>query len=172
MSQPILAIDGPGQADQLKARVNLLPCRIHHDGEVGSIDTYWSPAPSKDGTQDIAYVRGRKLYGKTVKVPEGYYGVVASRQDKDSSQQGPRHDDGHDDTSGGDAMNLDAAEDEEPSTKVGALRSQGVFDEFVVWGHESVADTSADPYVRSVEEWVGFAEKMHAYPTVSKDVST
>lgn len=63
-------------------------------------------------------------------------------------------------------MNLDAAEDEEPSTKVGALRSQGVFDEFVVWGHESVADTSADPYVRSVEEWVGFAEKVcHFVPS-------
>lgn len=48
MTQPILTIEGASEgADQAKASVNLLPCRVHHDGEVGAIDTYWNPAVSK-----------------------------------------------------------------------------------------------------------------------------
>ncbi|KXJ95648.1 ribonuclease H1/H2 small subunit [Microdochium bolleyi] len=168
MSQPILTVDGPGRADQPRASVNLLPCRIHHDGEVGAVDTYWSPALSKDGTQNIAYVRGRKLYGKTVKVPEGYYGAVASRQDGDDDEMSRQRSRAHED----EVMDIDGEVAEEPATKLGALRSQGVFDEFVVWGHESVADASADTYVRGIEEWVGFAEKIHAYPAVSKEPSS
>lgn len=27
-----------------KATPNLLPCRIHHDGSVGSTSTYWNPS--------------------------------------------------------------------------------------------------------------------------------
>lgn len=39
------------------------------------------------------------------------------------------------------------------------------FDEMVVWGHETVADASADPYVRSMEEWLQVADKVsrHTY---------
>lgn len=48
MTQPILTLDAASEGpDQAKASVNLLPCRIHHDGEVGAIDTYWNPAVSK-----------------------------------------------------------------------------------------------------------------------------
>ncbi|KAH7035509.1 ribonuclease H2 non-catalytic subunit-domain-containing protein [Microdochium trichocladiopsis] len=164
MSQPILTVEGPVKAaDQPKTCVNLLPARIHHDGEVGSIDTYWKPAINKDGTQNVAYLRGRKLYGKTVKLPEGYYGAVASRQEK---KKQPGEDDDH-------AMNLDDGDDESSEEpQVASLRNEGVFDEFVVWGHESVADAGADAYVRSIEEWIGFAEKLHAYPAAVKDPST
>ena len=34
------------------------------------------------------------------------------------------------------------------------------FDEMVVWGHETVVDASADPYVRSMEEWLQVADKV------------
>jgi hypothetical protein len=34
------------------------------------------------------------------------------------------------------------------------------FDEMVVWGHESVADASSDPYVRSMEEWLQVADQV------------
>jgi hypothetical protein len=49
------------------------------------------------------------------------------------------------------------AEDEMP---LGALETKAEFDEIVIWGHESVADTSSDPYVRGVEEWMEVAEKV------------
>lgn len=49
------------------------------------------------------------------------------------------------------------AEDEMP---LGTLETKAEFDEIVIWGHESVADTSSDPYVRGVEEWMKVAEKV------------
>lgn len=105
-----------------------------------------------DGKQNIAYLRGRKLYGKTVKLPQGYYGAVASRQKEKKDDDRPTHED---ETSLGDNDG-----DSEQATPMAALRSEGVFDEFVVWGHESVADASADAHVRGIEEWIGFAEKV------------
>ena len=107
---------------------------------------------STDGAQNTAYIRGRKLYGKTVKLPEGYYGAVASRQEAKKDDGRPSHED---------EMSLDHNDgDSEQATPMAALRSEGVFDEFVVWGHESIADASADPHVRGIEEWIGFAEKV------------
>jgi hypothetical protein len=42
------------------------------------------------------------------------------------------------------------------------------FDEMVVWGHESVADASSDPYVRSMEEWLQVANQvwLDSTPTI------
>lgn len=37
----------------------------------------------------------------------------------------------------------------------------GTFDEVVVWGHGGTVDEGSDMFVRSVREWVGFAESMH-----------
>lgn len=53
---------------------NILPCRIHHDGLVESVDRYWAPVHEKDNTQ-TAYFRGRKLRGRRVVLPEGYQGM-------------------------------------------------------------------------------------------------
>jgi ribonuclease H2 subunit C len=35
-----------------------------------------------------------------------------------------------------------------------------VFDNFVLWGHESLPDSS-DPHLKGVEEWIKFAAKVH-----------
>jgi hypothetical protein len=43
MSQPMLTL-ATAKSDQTEAQVHLLPCRIHHDGTVGPIEPYWSPA--------------------------------------------------------------------------------------------------------------------------------
>lgn len=40
---------------------------------------------------------------------------------------------------------------------LGALEARAEFKEMVIWGHESVAEASADPYVRGVDEWVKLA---------------
>lgn len=49
---------------------------------------------------------------------------------------------------------------DEPEFEKGALQVTGEFDELVVWGHETLADASADPYVRSVEEWLQVADQV------------
>ena len=37
------------------------------------------------------------------------------------------------------------------------------FDELVVWGHEKLARTEDDAFMRGVEEWLGAAEKIHSW---------
>lgn len=69
-------------------------------------------------------------------------------------------------------IDVDAAE--EPD--MGSLETKAEFDELVVWGHEATADASADPYVRSVEEWLTVAEQVKFYQChemgVLADIST
>jgi ribonuclease H2 subunit C len=92
-----------------------------------------------DGTP-TAYFRGRKLQGKSVKLPEGYRGVVAavSEAEKPATEA--------------EVIDLEA---EAPQ---GSLQVQAEFDEMLVWGHESTVDASADPYMRGVEEWLALSD--------------
>ncbi|EOO03832.1 putative dna replication licensing factor mcm6 protein [Phaeoacremonium minimum UCRPA7] len=155
MEQPILSIISKGDNSQ-KTTPHLLPCRIHHSGPVEPIQTYWAPQ-EQDG-QKTAYFRGRKLHGKTVRLPEGYRGVVMERKEP-AEPNAARPEEPE-------VIDVDAAE--EPD--MGSLETKAEFDELVVWGHEATADASADPYVRSVEEWLTVAEQIHSY--VAADVIT
>lgn len=168
MAQPILTVSS-GTFDKKKAQVNLLPCRIHHDGDIDSTEPYWNPVPGKgeyflhitppeslslkcrlDGLM-TAYVRGRKLHGKTVKLPEGYYGSVVEKGDAKTEHPSP------------DEMQNDTEVEELPEAiEVAPLNSKATFDDFIIWGHESIADSGADPYLRSMEEWVSFSEQVCA----------
>lgn len=98
--------------------------------------------------QKTAYFRGRKLHGTTLKVPEGYRGVVVEKQEASKSQAaGP---------DGADIIDVDAEDD----VPLGALETQAEFEEMIVWGHESIAEASSDPYVRGVDEWMKLAEQV------------
>lgn len=98
-----------------------------------------------DGTK-LAYFRGRKLQGKVVKLPENYRGVVVERIPELDSKTAPEEPLEED---------IDAEEEQ-----VGSMKVTSEFDEMVVWGHETVADACADPYVRSMEEWLQVADKV------------
>ncbi|KAK8033774.1 hypothetical protein PG991_003172 [Apiospora marii] len=144
MSQPMLTVAGDKTAPK-KAQLNLLPCRIHHDGNVAPLESFWRPTATEDGSTKTAYLRGRKLHGKTVPLPAGYYGAI------------PREEE----------MDQDADLQELPDAlEIAPLQSKAQFDDFVVWGHESLADAGADPYVRGIEEWVSFSEQIHSYPAL------
>ncbi|KAJ0118952.1 hypothetical protein J7T55_013208 [Diaporthe amygdali] len=150
MEQPMLSLSQPRGSSCDKATPNVLPCRIQHDGPIGSADSYWSPSQEPDGKR-VAYFRGRKLHGKALKVPEGYRGVVIEKTDP-PKPQAPRPDEPE-------VVDLDA-EEEMP---LGILEAKAEFDEVVIWGHESVADASSDPYARGFEEWIAVAEQIHSY---------
>ena len=45
----------------------------------------------------------------------------------------------------------------------GKLQAAGEFQDLVIWGHESVADTSSDHYVRGMEEWIEVTTKASHY---------
>ncbi|KAG6366907.1 hypothetical protein INS49_001088 [Diaporthe citri] len=150
MEQPMLSVSQPKGPSRDKATPNVLPCRIQHDGPTSEAESYWKPSQEPDGKR-VAYFRGRKLHGKELKVPEGYRGVVVDKTEP-PEPRAPRPDEPE-------VVDLDA-EDEMP---LGALDTRAEFDEMVIWGHESMADTSSDPYVRGIEEWMKVAEKIHSY---------
>lgn len=49
-------------------------------------------------------------------------------------------------------------EDAEEVPEVKIMEEQATFDQVIVWGHETLPDETADPYVRGMEEWIAFAE--------------
>jgi hypothetical protein len=55
--------------------VNVLPCRIQHNGPVNASTRHWTPQESSDGKSHTAYFRGRKLKGRVVELPDGYIGM-------------------------------------------------------------------------------------------------
>ncbi|CAJ2512241.1 Uu.00g052560.m01.CDS01 [Anthostomella pinea] len=135
-----------GVPTKLKVSWNLQPAMRIGEQPLTRID-------EEDGT-NTAYLRGRKLHGKLVKLPQGYYGSVVEKSE--AKPEPSRHE-----------VAEDATPQEEPEDQlqVGAMQGKAAFDEMMIWDHESSADSSADPYVRSMEEWVTFTEQMHAYPT-------
>ena len=76
-----------------------------------------------------------------MRLPEGYRGAVVEKGERGVDRD----------------VEVQKEEEEE---EVGALHGKAAFDEVVVWGHESIADSAADPYVRGVEEWISFAEQV------------
>ncbi|EMC92005.1 hypothetical protein BAUCODRAFT_313103 [Baudoinia panamericana UAMH 10762] len=150
----MLAIEPPKSTRQLKP--NLLPCTIHHNGPLKVSKRYWSPKINADGTS-TAYLRGRKLKGRTLKLPTGYQGVLLQKTDRDhvpsnassaaASKPALLH-----------SLELDEAEEAEGGEgEVKLMESKGTFDEVMVWGHELVPDDE-DAYVRGLREWMAFAE--------------
>ncbi|KAK1775715.1 ribonuclease H2, subunit C [Copromyces sp. CBS 386.78] len=190
MSRPIFAFTNTS-TPLPKTTPNLLPCRIHHDGSVEPTDSFWNPR-EEDGLK-TSYFRGRKLHGKSLPLPPGYKGVIASKapkhgqskqqqqqqnQNQQQQQQQPRrlaHEMSFvmENDNEPEVMDLEAAESENgqgSEPEVGGqmqmqmqMQIQAEFEEFVVWGHESLADAAGDAYVRGVEEWIGFAERVHSF---------
>ncbi|KAI1747982.1 ribonuclease H2, subunit C [Xylaria castorea] len=151
MSPSLLTVE-PGASEQHRATVNLLPCRIHHDGDVNPSDTFWNPTKPEENSH-TAYLRGRKLHGRAVKLPEGYYGVVVEKTDAKPETSTKRESADED---------IEIIENPEDQLEVGAMKGKAAFDELMIWGHESTNDSSMDPYVRGMDEWIAFAEEIHS----------
>ncbi|KAI4867967.1 ribonuclease H1 small subunit [Hypoxylon rubiginosum] len=153
MTHPIFTVESQDSV-QKNASVHLLPCRIHHDGKVGPVDAYWNPNEGQDKTR-TAYLRGRKLHGKAVKLPEGYYGSVVEKSEPKKPEK----------TQEEMVEDVEMQDDQDEQPEMGVMQGKATFDELMVWGHESLVDSNEDPYLRGVEEWISFAEQIHSYPS-------
>jgi ribonuclease H2 subunit C len=100
----------------------------------------------------VSYFRGRKLHGKTVKIPEGYKGIILSSTDQKLPIEPQTSEEGEE---------LDEIEQPED---IEIMEAQAEFDEVMVWGHEALPDESTDAYVRGMEEWIAFAEQVGSDP--------
>lgn len=91
-----------------------------------------------------AYFRGRKLKGKSLKVPDGYKGIVI----KDAAKEN----DGAEN-----ARKQNRQDEEEDEDVAKELHGLGSFDEVVLWGHERMVDED-DSFSKGMGEWIEFAE--------------
>lgn len=139
---------------------NLLPCTIHHSGPIQTPARYWSPTPTTTNDNKItktSYLRGRKLRGRTLRLPANYTGLVLQKTDKvlptTHTQMGGKAPSAE----ALRAMEEDECAGREGEVEVKMVERRAEFGEVVVWGHESVPEAD-DVYVRGVEEWIGFAE--------------
>lgn len=93
-----------------------------------------------------------------MKLPEGYHGsMVEQGQPKPEERSREEY-----------AEDIDMQEERGDQIEVGAMRGMSAFDEVIVWDHESTADSSADPYVRGMEEWISFAEQVRFVSLTSR----
>ncbi|CAD0082509.1 unnamed protein product [Aureobasidium vineae] len=120
--------------------VNVLPCRIQHNGPVNASTRHWTPEVSSDSNENstsTAYFRGRKLNGKVVSLPDGYTDTIlptTTPTPLDHEQE---------------------EQDSTPETKV--LQEVATFDKIAVYGHEVQPDAQEDVYVKGINEWIGLA---------------
>lgn len=87
-----------------KCALNVLPCRIQHNGPSKVTKRHWDPTTEKgrqlageaaaatrtdqsiDGSK-TSYFRGRKLKGTTVALPSGYEGITLQIDDLQPTDQ-------------------------------------------------------------------------------------
>ena len=100
-----------------------------------------------------SYFRGRKLHGRTIKLPPNYLGSIlrttvtnATSTVSDSARRKIS-----------DIEESDEMEDDEEQVEERLAEELARFEEFTVWDHEALPPAE-DPYVMGVEEWIGLAE--------------
>lgn len=125
--------------------INILPCRLHHDGPTKVSKRYWTPQAKEDGTR-VAHFRGRRLKGRLIKIPVGYQGLVLKATDKTIVESAPIIED----------------DDEEPElpNPIKIVEEVSSFEEMVIWGHDQ-NPASDNNFAKGVEEWISFAEAIH-----------
>jgi ribonuclease H2 subunit C len=82
-----------------------------------------------------------------LKVPKGYRGAVLLGTDRVLPKGGA-----------GDKVEDDEDAEEEPETKI--MEEQSEFEDIMIWGHESLPEEGADPYMKGIEEWIAFADQV------------
>ncbi|KAF1348037.1 putative ribonuclease H2 subunit C [Delphinella strobiligena] len=127
---------------------HILPCKVHHSGNVNASQRHWDPQTGADG-KEVAYFRGRKLQGRTMTLPHGYQGFVLEK-----SEQILPHQKQKDMSSEEDDEDEEDEEDDEAPTEVKLLNQVATFDRFTVWAHESLPVDAEDSHIKSMQEWI------------------
>jgi ribonuclease H2 subunit C len=116
--------------------------------------------------KNVSYFRGRKLYGRGLKIPEGYRGVVLQSTERVLEPKGEQGEQGEQGEEGEQGVEGEDEETAEPEIKV--MEEIAEFEEIIVWGHETVVDET-DGYVRGVGEWLSWCDSIHSYDDGDKE---
>ncbi|CAD0085903.1 unnamed protein product [Aureobasidium mustum] len=128
-----------------KCAVNVLPCRIQHNGPVHASTRHWTPEVTSDGNQNstaTAYFRGRKLNGRVLDLPEGYRDTILPNTTNSTTPM---------------ALDTEEEQQEEPTPETKVLEEIATFDRITVYGHEVQPDAQEDVYIKGINEWISLA---------------
>lgn len=125
--------------------VNILPCRINHDGITKVTKRHWVASSEADGTK-TAHFRGRRLRGRRIALPDQYRGIVLKATNKIIIEPSP--------------MVSEEDEESEMPDPIKIVDEVSSIQDMVIWGHDQVP-ASDNTFVRGVEEWITFAEAIH-----------
>ncbi|KAI9651749.1 MAG: MCM DNA helicase complex subunit mcm6 [Alyxoria varia] len=137
-----------------RCAVNVLPCRINHDGPSNASTRYWNPREAPSGER-VAYFRGRKLHGGAITTPEDYQGVVLRKTER-KMEVHPGEALTNGEKTGNSGYGAAVQDDSEPFAL--AMEEIASFENIVTWGHDSLPENQSDPYKRGISEWIEFAK--------------
>ncbi|KAF1821544.1 ribonuclease H1 small subunit [Dissoconium aciculare CBS 342.82] len=134
------------QSSSRKLIPNLIPCSVKHSGPITIEQRHWNPQETHKPT---AYLRGRKLQGKKVRLPSGYRGYVLEKTTEmlqpEATSADPRE------------SRDEQGEERELQGDVHIMGVKAQFEEVMVWAHEVVPEDD-DPYVRGIQDWINLAD--------------
>jgi ribonuclease H2 subunit C len=159
----MLAINS--QSSSRKLIPNLVPCSVKHSGPITIEQRHWNPqethrpvpvddqnvgdAAKETASAQTAYLRGRKLQGKKVRLPSGYRGYVLEKTTEmlqpEATSADPRE------------SRDEQGEERELQGDVHIMGMKAQFEEVMVWAHEVVPEDD-DPYVRGIQDWITLAD--------------
>ena len=94
-------------------------------------------------------------------MPGGYTGCIVNRDEAGKEVVGESMNEQT--REGGEMQEEEEKEEGEEIEEVQVLEEVASFDKVVLWGHETLVEGD-DPFVKGVEEWIGFAEAVsYAY---------
>mmetsp|Transcript_843 Transcript_843/g.1597 ORF Transcript_843/g.1597 Transcript_843/m.1597 type:complete len:164 (+) Transcript_843:56-547(+) len=129
---------------------HLLPCTIHHRGEVSNAASFFG------FKQDSAYFRGRQLYSQSIRLPENYQIGIQSFE-KTSQTQQQKQDETTQvqwDTDGNVVNRNDATSD-------GIMKVSSRSSKLTYWVTENHPDLLSDSLPRALQ-WIDVAEALHS----------
>lgn len=140
----MLAISKKEKADT--CTVNIIPCRIDHNGPTKVIKRHWITTTEADGTR-TAHFRGRRLRGRVIQLPSSHHGLVLKATERTIIEPSL-------------PLNDDDEEEPEIPEPIKIVEEVSRVEEMITWGHDQLP-ASDDSFVRGVEEWIAFAEAIH-----------
>lgn len=181
------------QTSSMSAKCNILPCRINYTGPTNATEKHWIALDGEDGNtlnhppppdnihvlilhvqeQRQHHFEGENWLGSLFRSQKAIR-VICSSSQHVYSRHVSNTNSGH---------VLEATDEELPhreqsisqngdtgEEKINIFKGLTTFEEITIWEHDATPDESTDGVIRTIEEWIGFANKVSSLIVLSAQV--
>lgn len=178
------------QTSSKSAKCNILPCRINYTGPTNATEKHWIALDGEDGNtlnhpdnihvlilhvqeQRQHHFEGENWLGSLFRSQKAIR-VICSSSQHVYSRHVSNTNSGH---------VLEATDEELPhreqsisqnddtgEEKINIFKGLTTFEEITIWEHDATPDESTDGVIRTIEEWIGFANKVSSLIVLSAQV--